>query len=95
VRRVIFVAAALLLSGCGTDEFFSRPIHYLTGGWRPRVTFAAPKIQTTDAIDAHCREVADQRAMDARANRYSIEMEHIIYEGTYKDCVAWDSQHAH
>lgn len=44
-------------------------------------------------VDAHCRAVAHQRAADAHANGFSFEMSDIVYDGTYKDCVAWASQH--
>jgi len=44
-------------------------------------------------VNTHCQAVARQRAADARANGYSFEMEDLIYDGTYKDCVQWDSRH--
>ena len=43
--------------------------------------------------DEHCKAVAHQRAADARANGYSFNMADAIYDGTYQDCVAWDTQH--
>jgi hypothetical protein len=48
----------------------------------------------TNTIDTHCQAVARQRASDARANGYSFEMESTVYDGTYKTCVAWDTQRA-
>jgi hypothetical protein len=46
-------------------------------------------------VNTHCQAVARQRAADARANGYSFEMEDAVYDGTYKDCVEWDSRHGH
>lgn len=43
--------------------------------------------------DAHCKAVAHQRSADARANGYSFAMADTIYGSTYKDCLAWDTQH--
>ena len=43
--------------------------------------------------DAHCKAVAHQRSADARANGYSFNMADVVYNGAYKDCVAWDTQH--
>lgn len=43
--------------------------------------------------EQHCKAVAHQRAADARANGYSFEMADTIYDGTFKDCVTWDTQH--
>jgi hypothetical protein len=43
--------------------------------------------------DAHCKAVARQRAADARANGYSFNMADVVYDGTYKDCVVWDTLH--
>jgi hypothetical protein len=43
--------------------------------------------------NAHCKAVAHQRAADARANGYTFDMADVIYDGTYKDCLAWDTRH--
>ena len=66
----------------------------------PAPFLAGPPIQPASAtpppiplINTHCQAVAHQRAADARANGYSFEMEDLIYDGTYKDCVQWDSRH--
>lgn len=99
MRTIIFVAATLLLAGCETGE-----------GWVPGLDAQAvqqpppqPPQPSTPApeegaaanpVNAHCDAVARQRAADARANGYSFKMETVVYDGTYKDCVAWDSEHA-
>lgn len=60
---------------------------------------AAPPLAEVAAVavpspySEHCKAVARQRASDARANGYSFGMADTIYDGTYKDCVAWDMQH--
>jgi len=59
----------------------------------PPRDIAAVATTTPNAVDAHCQAVAHQRATDARANGYSFGMAQTIYDGTYKNCVAWDSQH--
>jgi hypothetical protein len=58
----------------------------------PPVTEVAA-IAPPSRYDVHCKAVAHQRAADARANGYTFDMADVIYAGTYKDCVAWDSQH--
>ena len=57
------------------------------------VAVAAEPPAPTGVINAHCQVVARLRAADARANGYSFAMAQTIYDGTYKDCVAWDLQH--
>jgi hypothetical protein len=130
LRTIIFVAAALLLSGCETEEGWVPGESHVSE--RPQLAAhiaSAPSIVTTtapasvvappppapvteappppaetqapqiaaapvpNAVDAHCQAVAHQRAADAHANGFSFKMADVIYEGTYKDCVAWDAQH--
>jgi hypothetical protein len=59
---------------------------------------ASPAVEMADMAspslyDEHCKAVAHQRAADARANGYSFNMADAVYDGTYKDCVIWDTQH--
>jgi hypothetical protein len=92
LKSIVFVAAAVLLAGCDTE------------GWVPGVDSngagqtAAPETSSSETsgapVNAHCDQVARQRAADARANGYTLEMEDTIYQGTYRDCVAWDSRHS-
>lgn len=93
LRTIIVLAAALVLAGCETDEDFWRPYHYVMNEVRPAPARAALAQRNANPIDAHCRAVARQRAADAGANGYSLEMENTIYAGTYKDCVSWDTAH--
>lgn len=90
VRTIIFVAAAILLAGCQTDDDFWRPSHYFANEQHEST---AAQAQPVDQIDSHCQAVARQRAADARANGYSLDMEKTIYDGTYQDCMAWDTSH--
>lgn len=103
LRRVFFILTALLLAGCETGNGW---VPGFDGAPAPRETANAnvqappPPMrrsvstgQPTEAIVEHCRNVANQRASDARANGYSLEMERFILDGTYKDCMAWDNQH--
>jgi hypothetical protein len=93
LRIFIAVAAFLLLAGCETDEDFWRPYHYLAGDERAGAEQNARATKTSRSYDTKCVAVARQRALDARENGYDIDMENTIYQGTYKDCVAWDSRH--
>ena len=43
--------------------------------------------------EEHCKAVAHQRSADARANGYGFDMADAVYNGTYNDCLAWDTQH--
>jgi hypothetical protein len=92
--RLLFVSAAiLLLAGCDTDS-----------GWRPHSDSATDEPRSAKPIrnaaklanpnDSHCREIATQRADDAKDNRFNAEIQNLIYRGTYKDCIAWSAQHA-
>jgi len=91
LRIVIVVAAAAFLFGCETDDEYWPPFHDSAGNSPAQSEASSP---ATPPYDAHCHAVAHQRAADARANGYSIEMEETVYQGTYKDCMSWESQHA-
>ena len=54
---------------------------------------AAPAASYSERDAAHCKAVADQRALDALANGYDSEMEQQIFAGTYRNCMSWTAQH--
>jgi hypothetical protein len=55
---------------------------------------AAPQPPAHSERDAaHCKAVADQRALDAVSNGYDSEMEQQIFAGTYRNCMSWAAQH--
>lgn len=54
-------------------------------------TVSQPAYSEGDA--AHCKAVADQRALDAVSNGYDSDMEHQIFAGTYQNCMSWAAQH--
>ena len=92
LRVLIVGAATMFLASCETDS-----------GWRPHTDSAleehlpAKPIRNTakaaDPNDSYCRGIANQRADDAKVNRFGADIQNLIYRGTYKDCVAWLSQH--
>jgi hypothetical protein len=45
------------------------------------------------AADAHCRAVAAQRADDARASGMDSDMQQIVRDGTFRNCMAWQMAH--
>jgi len=80
----IFLASVLsLLTGCTTnadDQSLSAMSEQAAGH------YISPD-------DSYCRDVARQRAADARANGYSLELETSIFQGTYRDCITRAAQH--
>lgn len=90
MRPTIIIAALLLLGGCQSGGKPWQPYRDLVGD---SGNDTAPSQADTNS-DAHCVSVAKQRALDARVNGYSLEMETAVYQGTYKDCAAWDAQHS-
>ena len=74
-RFIVLIAALTLLSGCGhTDETQSNPTTNVEHEALP--------------ADSHCQAVARQRANDARANGYSLQIEDSVFSEAYQDCVA-------
>jgi phospholipid-binding lipoprotein MlaA len=43
---------------------------------------------------AYCASVAQTRADDAAANGYKPDMQQVVHDGVYKDCVSWQTTHA-
>lgn len=95
MRTLIGITAFLLLAGCESDEEFWRPYHYVTDHY---LTSSAVPDEGGDPSrappNAHCVAVAQQRARDATANGYDNDIVAAIYRGSYRDCAAWDAQHA-
>lgn len=54
---------------------------------------APPPPAYSERDAAHCKAVADQRALDAVSNGYDSEMEQQIFAGTYRNCMSWSAQH--
>jgi hypothetical protein len=76
IRLFLFAATAGFLVGCGTEV---QP---------PNVTGVdAPQSIAPD--DAHCSAVARERANDALANGYGLQIEESVFQESYDDCVAW------
>lgn len=89
MKPIVAIAALLLLGGCQSGGKPWQPYRDLTGD--DGNDAAATRADTYS--DEHCVAVAKQRAQDARVNGYSVEMETAVYQGTYRDCAAWDAQH--
>jgi hypothetical protein len=53
----------------------------------------APQAMPTTVRNAHCQSVANIRADDAAAAGQDREIQQIVREGTYANCVAWQAAH--
>jgi hypothetical protein len=53
----------------------------------------APQPTYSERDAAHCKAVADQRALDAVSNGYDSATEQQIFAGTYQNCMSWAAQH--
>lgn len=63
---------------------------------------AAQQLQDTSAaavtpappdIRAHCASIAESRASDAAASGYENDMQKVVHDGAYKDCMSWQTAH--
>jgi hypothetical protein len=59
----------------------------------PAVTAARAAPAPSAAIDAHCKYLAKLRAGDAAFQGEDPDTQEAVYNGTYRDCVAWDAAH--
>jgi len=99
LKRILFAVAALSLAGCGIPEFFDRtfsPSGSQSGSPpandRPAVAVSgAPAIPP--GIDTYCASLAKSRTEDAAINGYDDDTQRAVHDGTYKDCVAWQTTH--
>jgi hypothetical protein len=53
----------------------------------------APSAMPTTARNAHCQSVANTRADDVAAAGQDREIQQVVREGTYANCVAWQAAH--
>lgn len=99
LKRILFAVAALSLAGCGVPEFFDRtfsPSGSPPANDRPAVAVSgastgAPAIPP--GIATYCTSLAKSRAEDAAINGYDDDTQRAVHDGTYKDCVAWQTTH--
>ncbi len=86
--RWLFLMAALLgLAGCDLPT----PGEALdTLGLNSRNAEPPP---VDGPVNAHCRDVAQQRMRDGAYNGLDEETQQAIYSGTYSDCVKYESSH--
>jgi hypothetical protein len=106
VRPIIFLVVAVLLAGCETESGWiphaekpdsppppsAASVETAPLQAPPQRSAASAETTSPEQV-ARCHSVARQRAADARANGFSLEMEHAIFEGTLKDCLSWDAEH--
>lgn len=53
----------------------------------------APSAMPTAVRNAHCQSIANTRADDAAAAGQDHEIQQVVREGTYANCVAWQAAH--
>jgi hypothetical protein len=105
MRFILAAALAVVLSGCGSSDFF--------GDTTPSSPAAAPSPQVADttgtaeqppgspaaaqtvavAPDIHCTKLAKQRAIDAAYEGEDPDTQRAVYDRSYSDCMAWDAKH--
>jgi hypothetical protein len=76
-RLFLLLAAVPLLHACGSDR--QEPLS------RSETIDASPLSPDQE----HCRAVARERADDALANGYGLEVEDSMYRETYDECISW------
>jgi hypothetical protein len=79
---IFFAVVLILLAGCGTDTESSR-----TSSPLPAESEAVAG-HPISSRDAYCHSVARQRANDAWANGYGIEVENGVSVEAYRNCIA-------
>lgn len=90
VRGIVLVAAAsLLLAGCESIG------SYWDGSSDPSP--ASPAVVVASAAppaarELICRDTALKRAGDAAAQDFDEAVQQAVYQGTYADCLKWDSR---
>ena len=84
-RLLVPIATLIVLAGCAHGaEIWSAPPD------------DGPAMSDHKSLqgDAHCQAVARQRANDARANGYSIEIADSVFSEAYQDCMVELSKRA-
>jgi hypothetical protein len=77
---LILGMSAVLLHGCASAPSGPLPAE------------GAAEIQPLSADDGHCRAGARERADDARANGYGLDIEESVYRETYDGCAEWQAR---
>jgi hypothetical protein len=94
IRPLCVPLAAFVLFGCGIPAFIDR--HWPDGG-PPSVSAARTSGSALSpgatARNARCDDLAKSRAADAAANGYDDDIQKAVHDGSYADCVSWQSAH--
>jgi hypothetical protein len=59
----------------------------------PAVTAARAAPAPSATVNAHCKNLAKLRASDAAFQGEDPDTQKAVYNGTYRNCVAWDAAH--
>jgi hypothetical protein len=59
----------------------------------PAVTAARYAAPPSAAVSYHCKNLARLRAGDVAFQGEDPDTQKAVYDGTYRDCVAWDAAH--
>jgi hypothetical protein len=54
---------------------------------------AAVAVSVPADTEAHCRSLATQRMRDSEANGYDADLQQQVFNGTWRDCMAWAARH--
>ena len=71
----------------------AQPMAAPAEGEPPAVSAARSAPAPNVAVSAHCSTLAKLRAGDAAFQGEDPDTQHAVYDRTYADCLAWDSQH--
>jgi len=75
------------------SDFDDHPEDVQLAAQQPQETPAAAMSPVPPDIRAHCSSVAELRASDAAAGGYEDDMQKVVHDGVYKDCMSWQSTH--
>jgi len=75
------------------SDFDEQPQDVRVAAQEVQVTQVAAASPASKDIGAYCSSVAGSRADDAAANGYEGDMQQVVHDGVYKDCMSWQTAH--
>lgn len=75
------------------SDFDDHPADVRLAALQPEETSAAAASPAPPDIGAHCSSIAELRASDAAASGYENDVQKVVHDGVYKDCMSWQTAH--
>jgi phospholipid-binding lipoprotein MlaA len=74
-------------------DFDDHPAEVRLSGQTPREQVSSTASSISQDVGAYCSSVAESRSRDAAAGGYESDVQQVVHDSVYKDCMGWKIAH--